>query len=231
MCIHIKHVLLFVAILIFLASPHFSYANGGVSLGATRVIYPLGGKQVSLAVNNNNDSTTFLIQSWVSDDKSKKTSDFIITPPLFTLKPNKENTLRIMYSGQLNLPHDRESVYYINSKAIPSMPESARKENTLQIATQTVIKLFVRPKGLSIPSADAPGMLRCQLSTSELVISNPSPYYVSLVNISVGGKSLDHTMVPPKGDIRISAKGGKGIVKFQTVNDYGATTQQMICPV
>ncbi|MFX2611952.1 fimbria/pilus periplasmic chaperone [Enterobacter mori] len=207
---------------------HQAYA-GGVALGATRVIYPAGNKQVSLPINNSDERTVFLIQSWVSDEKGNKSTDFIVTPPLFTLKAQKENTMRIMYVGQGNLPGDRETVYYFNSKAIPAVPESATKGNTLQIATQSVIKLFVRPKDLPVSSADAPSMLRCKLSGSELVITNPSPYYVSMVNVYVGSKKLEHTMVAPKSEKRAQSGGGTGAVKFQTVNDYGATTRQQVC--
>ncbi len=40
-------------------------AEAGVALGATRVIYPAGQKQVQLAVTNNDENSTYLIQSWV----------------------------------------------------------------------------------------------------------------------------------------------------------------------
>ncbi|WP_148720901.1 fimbria/pilus periplasmic chaperone, partial [Klebsiella oxytoca] len=39
-------------------------AEAGVALGATRVIYPAGQKQVQLAVTNNDEKSTYLIQSW-----------------------------------------------------------------------------------------------------------------------------------------------------------------------
>ena len=121
---------------------------GGVVLGATRVIYPQGNKQVSLAVTNTDEDAIFLIQSWVADSEGNKSNDFVITPPLFKLMPNKENTLRIIYVGANALPNDRESVYYLNAKAIPAVPDAAQNSNTLQIATQSVIKLFIRPQGL-----------------------------------------------------------------------------------
>jgi len=46
-------------------------AEGGISLGATRVIYPAEAKQTSLAVNNSDKKSRFLINSWLalSDDK------------------------------------------------------------------------------------------------------------------------------------------------------------------
>ena len=43
------------------------------------------------------------------------------------------------------LPADRESMFYFNVREIP--PKS-NKSNTLQIALQTRIKLFWRPKAL-----------------------------------------------------------------------------------
>ena len=43
-----------------------SASAGGIALGGTRVIYPQGDKQASLAIINSSTNTTFLIQSWVS---------------------------------------------------------------------------------------------------------------------------------------------------------------------
>ena len=117
---------------------------GGIALGATRVIYPQGDKQVSLPVINSSADNTFLIQSWVANVEGIKSPDFILTPPLFVIHPKKENTLRIMYIGP-DLPADRETVFYLNSKAIPSVDKNKLQGNTLQIATQSVIKLFIRP--------------------------------------------------------------------------------------
>lgn len=202
---------------------------GGVALGATRVIYPQGEKQVSLPVTNSSDSNTFLIQSWVASVDGTKSPDFILTPPLFVMHPKKENTLRIMYVGP-DLPTDRESVFYLNSKAIPSVDKSKLQGNTLQIATQSVIKLFVRPKNLPSHSVDAPKTLRCSVSGGKLTMTNPSPYYVSTVQLYVGGRKLPNSMVPPKGNLTVSVPGGgSGKVTLQTVNDYGANTPTQTC--
>ena len=61
--------------------------TGGVALGATRLIYPLGAKQVTLSVINYSKKEKYLINSWVEDSNEKKTSDFIVTPPLFVISP------------------------------------------------------------------------------------------------------------------------------------------------
>ena len=72
---------------------------------------------------------------------------FIITPPLFKLDPDKNNVLRIV-NIEDTLPKDRESVYWINVKAIPAKSAENENKNVLQIAVRTRLKLFYRPKGL-----------------------------------------------------------------------------------
>jgi len=199
---------------------------GGIALGSTRVIYPQGSKQVSLPIINSSATNIFLIQSWVANADGIRSTDFILTPPLFVMQPKKENLLRIMYVGP-TLPTDRESVFYLNSKAIPSVDKHKLASNTLQIATQSVIKLFIRPDKLPSSSIDAPAALRCHAEGSRLTITNSSPYYVSLVELYVGGKKLANTMAPPKGTLTLNAPAGR--VTFRAVNDFGATTPKQLC--
>lgn len=199
---------------------------GGIALGATRVIYPSDARQVSLAVNNTDEHNRFLIQTWVENAAGKKTDDFIVTPPLFVSKPKSENTLRIMYSGGA-LPQDRESLFWLNSKAIPAVDkEKIAGSNVLQIAILSRIKMFVRPAGLNEKSADAPSMLTFSRSGNELVVSNGSPFYVTLVSMSLGGRELPNTMAPPKSSARVTLPQGvtSGTLSYQTINDFGANT-------
>jgi P pilus assembly chaperone PapD len=207
----------------------FSSHAGGIALGATRVIYPMGEKQVSLPITNSSESMVFLVQSWVANANGAKSADFVLTPPLFVMHPKKENTLRIMYVGP-ELPRDRESVFYLNSKAIPSVDKNKMKGNSLQIATQSVIKLFVRPKNLPSASVNAPKTLKCSISNNKVKITNPSPYFVSLVSFYIGKSILPNSMVPPKDSISINVPNGStGDVTFQSMNDYGAATARQTC--
>lgn len=206
-----------------------SASAGGIALGATRVIYPQGAREASLSLTNTSAKDVYLIQSWVANVNGRKSTDFVLTPPLFTMKPKKENTLRIMYTGPA-LPTDRESVFYLNSKAIPSVDKDSLKGNTLQIATQSVIKLFIRPKNLPSASVDAPKSLTCRVEGGRVTVKNPTPYYVSLVQFFVGGQKLPNSMVSPKDSLTVEIPGHKsGAVSFQTVNDYGANTKKQSC--
>lgn len=200
-------------------------AWAGVALGATRVIYPAGQKQVQLAVTNNDDKSTYLIQSWVEDIDGKKSSSFIITPPLFTMQGKKENTLRIIDATGDQLPKDRESLFWLNVKAIPAMDKSKLTENTLQLAIISRIKLYYRPGNLEIPPDAAPEKLIFKRNRGVLVITNPTPYYLTITELNYGNHALDNALVPPRGEASVKLPDGSGNnITYRTINDYGALT-------
>ncbi len=197
----------------------------GIALGATRVIYPQSAKQTSLTVNNTSVDSRYLIQSWIEDEHGKKSTSFIITPPLFVSKAKSENALRIMYIGK-PLPTDRESLFWLSSKSIPEVDSvNIAGKNVLQLAVLSRIKLFVRPDKLAIAAEDAPGKLRFKRNGNLLDIKNPTPYYITLVKFSVAGKMLPNTMLAPLNTTTIKLPGNmSGPITFQTINDYGAET-------
>lgn len=62
----------FLSVMVAGIFPIVSQAQGGVSLGATRVIYDQSDKQTSLSVMNSDAKTRYLVQSWVEDVQGKK---------------------------------------------------------------------------------------------------------------------------------------------------------------
>ncbi|WP_313276712.1 type 1 fimbria chaperone FimC [Kosakonia cowanii] len=202
-------------------------AEGGISLGATRVIYPAEAKQTSLAVNNSDKKSRFLINSWVENEQGQRVKTFAVTPPLFVSEPNSENTLRIIYVGP-PLPGDRESLFWLNVKAIPSVDkESMAGKNVLHLAILSRIKLFVRPSTLVDPASDAPAALSFAREGNALKITNNSPYYLSLVNVHINQRKLNNVMVAPKKSTQVVLPSdAPGDLTFQTVNDYGAVTAE-----
>ncbi|AZI88550.1 molecular chaperone FimC [Kosakonia sp. CCTCC M2018092] len=200
-------------------------AEGGISLGATRVIYPAEAKQTSLAVNNSDNNSRFLINSWIEDEQGQKVKTFAVTPPLFVSEPNSENTLRIIYVGP-PLPGDRESLFWLNVKAIPSVEkESLAGKNVLHLAILSRIKLFVRPSTLTDLVQEAPEALSFALEGNTLKIANASSYYLSLVNMHINQRKVNNVMVAPKKSTQVALPpDARGDLTFQTVNDYGAVT-------
>ena len=214
-----------VSILFYLLTTAFMAQAAGIALHATRVIYPAGAKQVSLSLSNSDTKGSYLINACVDNNNGHKDQGFIVTPPLFVSEAKSENTLRIIYTGPA-LPADRESVFWLNVKAIPAVDKaSIEGKNALQLAILSRIKLFVRPDNLALSPEDAPTQLRFKRTGANLNISNPSPYYVSLINLKVGNEKLPNIMAAPKSDTPVSLPTAiRGGIVFQTVNDYGAVT-------
>ncbi|NIY48194.1 type 1 fimbria chaperone FimC [Cedecea colo] len=200
-------------------------AGGGIGLGATRVIYSADAKQASLSINNNDNKERYLVNSWIENNLGEKDKSFIVTPPLFASEAKSENTLRIIYVGQ-PLPADRESIFWMNVKAIPSVDKNTvENNNVLQLAILSRIKLFVRPENLQMQPEEAVRQLRFSRSGGYLSLHNPSPYYISTVNLKIGNEKLPNTMVAPKSVAKVAVPAKlSGRISYQTVNDYGAVT-------
>lgn len=203
-------------------------AQAGVALGATRVIFPADQKQVPLAVISNKDNGTWLIQSWVENSAGKKDPRFIVTPPLFAMAGKKENTLRIVNATDNRLPQDRESLFWLNVKAIPAMDKGKLNSNTLQLAIISRIKLLYRPEKLTPAPEQAAQKLAFRRRGSRLMLINPTPYYLTVTELKAGSRALDHALVPPLGETSVSLPADAGnTITWQTINDYGALTPQI----
>ncbi|ELV52667.1 chaperone protein focC [Escherichia coli 99.1753] len=237
-------------LLLLLFACHSTVANAAVALGATRVIYPANQKQVLLPVTNNDPASVYLIQSWIENAGDQKDTQFVITPPLFSMQGKKENTLRIINATNHQLPGDRESLFWVNVKAIPAMEKDQKNENTLQLAIISRIKMFYRPTNLAMAPEEAPAMLRFRRSgsnltlinptpyfitvtnmkagNSNLTLINPTPYFITVTNMKAGNSNLPNTMVPPKGEVSVDIPhAATGDISFQTINDYGALTPRI----
>lgn len=207
---------------------------GGVSLGATRLIYPTDKDQVTLKIYNSDKTSNYLIQSWVSDENDNKVSDFIITPPLFVIKSNSDNLLNIVYTGDKSkLPNDKEKMYFLNTKVIPSLTEEEQKiDNALLISTTTKIKLFTRPGNISEDSFDSYKKLNCSYANDNLKIYNPTPFYINLSSLRINGKEVSKAeTIEPKGSAVINTDNKTKTLTFNFINDYGVQTKDQACTI
>ena len=215
-------------------------ADASVTIGGTRVVYPLDQREVTVKLDNDSAAPS-LVQVWMDDGHpDAKPGDikvpFVITPPIFRMDAKKSQTLRVIYSGEA-LPTDRESVYWLNVLDIP--PKAANKDdaNVLQLAYRTRIKVFVRPPKLAGKPEDAPAQLSWKITAAPggkgeaLSVSNPTPYYVSFSEVDVessghtykneqGGMVAPHaTEVLPVAQMNAVAAGAK--VHYTAISDYG----------
>lgn len=202
--------------------------KGGFSLGSTRVIYDGSKKEATITVINSAKNAPFLAQSWVTEyapgKKQPAQAPFLVTPPLYRQDQGK-NMLRIIRTGG-QMPSDRESVFWLNVKAIPAARESLKGKNTLQFAYVLRVKLFYRPQGLSGEPSRATDNLSFSRQGSMLAVRNSGSYYVTFNTLSVGGKTVKDAsslMVPPKGEQLYTLPAGAtgNQVSFRALNDFG----------
>ncbi|EOF4701863.1 MAG: molecular chaperone [Klebsiella huaxiensis] len=197
-------------------------AHAGVVTGGTRLIYPGGKKEASLSVTNN-DATPYLIQSWVETNNG--TTPFLLTPPLFRLDGEQQTRLRVIYSG--GLPENKESMFWMNIKAIPSSQAKAGA-NTLQIAIKTRIKLIYRPKSVAGTPEVVTEQLRWTRSGNTLQVINPTAFYMNFAEVKIGGVEVkEANWVAPGATARFDLpRGSTGSLRWKLINDYGGIGAQ-----
>lgn len=227
-------VLLTISIASSHAAPSLEKTGGGISLGSTRVVYNESAGAAAIRVINTSN-LPFLVQTWVDSYQGQggwetpsalPAGSFVVTPPLFRLD-NGENSVRIQRASG-KLPIDRESVFHLKVKTIPSADKPAEGTNYVQFAFVNAVKLFWRPKGLTSNPNDAYKSLTFKRKGNQIEAVNPTPYHITIKKLSVGGKEVkdpDTRMVPPLASQTWPLPDGAGgSVTFETVNDYGALT-------
>lgn len=201
---------------------------GGIVLERTRVIYDAGKKEAALPVANRSENLPYLLQSWVENAQGTARSPFIITPPLFRLDSGSDSSLRIIKSSE-NIINNKESLFFINVRAIPAKSQSADSNNNmLTLVFKTRIKLFYRPANLTGKPYDAYKSLEYKYSNSKLDIYNPSAYHVVFAGIALGNTDLtskiDYIAPGEHKQIEVPASAGK-TVQWAAINDYGGATK------
>ncbi|ECU8483360.1 hypothetical protein B5I86_25125, partial [Salmonella enterica subsp. enterica serovar Pomona] len=140
------------------------------------MIYDGSKKEATVTVINSAKNAPFLAQSWVTEyapgKKQPAMAPFLVTPPLYRQDEGR-NMLRIVRTGG-QMPSDRESVFWLNVKAIPAMHESLAGKNTLQFAYVLRVKLFYRPAGLSGDASKAGDSLTFSRQGNTLLARNAS---------------------------------------------------------
>ncbi|MFZ4832475.1 fimbrial biogenesis chaperone [Rouxiella sp. Mn2063] len=208
-------------------------ATAGVIIGGTRVVYDGARKEASISVKNPEKAAPYLMQNWVENFNAADTSKppFIVTPPLFRLDAGKENILRIVRTGG-NLPTDRESIYWLSIKSIPSGKKS--DDNQLLVSVKARLKLIYRPEGLKGNANEAWKSLSFSRQGGKLQVTNPTPFYVSFQTVKVGGQDVDikdSGTLAPMGSLSWTLPAGaSGKVSWTAINDFGGITEEASTP-
>lgn len=201
-------------------------AHAGVIINGTRLVYQGEKKESSIGISNPDD-INYLVQSGVDTGLKKGgKAPFLITPPLFRLNAKEDNVLRVVRTDG-NMPEDRESLYWLNIKAIPS---SRHEEgvNTLQIAINTRIKLLYRPASIKGKPEEVADKLEWHREGNDLVVNNPTPFYMNFQSVTLNGQKVAKaTWAVPETSTRFAlpANMNGNTVSWSVINDYGSISK------
>ncbi|CCG88399.1 fimbrial biogenesis chaperone [Erwinia piriflorinigrans] len=206
-------------------------AAAGIQVDATRVIYHGNAQSASLNIHNDKPET-YMVQTWLDQGDATKTPQDIpvqVIPPVLKLAGNKEAVLRFIYSGK-GLPQDRESLFWVN---VQEIPPTSSKENVLQIAVRTRIKLFYRPDGLNTTLEKQAEALKWHRQGNQLIVENSGPLNITLGTVTLtsgSGKkqTIDADMIKPFDHATMTLPAGTengSRIGFSYINDYGGNSQ------
>ena len=223
--------------------PGIGYSFSRVVLMAT----DKGGATVSV-INNSNDVYLMQTQIHAGDantgmpmmtNSGALSVPFHVVPPLKRVEPNANLPLRILATplAKAQLPENRESVFFISVKAIPSTPTPTEKDEpqggNLVLALVNSIKLFYRPESLQKDAVvTMASSLTFRQQGDKLYVSNPSVYYATFYSLYVGGKEVTgdtlRAMVPPTGEQVYTLPGGTAgkEVRWRLIDEYGLETDE-----
>ncbi|HDS5356310.1 MULTISPECIES: fimbria/pilus periplasmic chaperone [Enterobacter] len=219
---------LFVSLLIAI---NVQSALAAIALDRTRVIFDGNKNSVSLGVSNENTKLPYLAQGWLEDSKGNKiTSPLTVLPPVQRIEPGSKSQVKIQALPSVStFPTDRESLFYFNLREIPPRSEKA---NTMQLALQSRIKLFYRPKALVISAEEMASIFNEKItltkSGNKYQVSNQTPYFITLVDARSSEKSeananFKAVMIEPFGQntlgVNANELGNNPVLTY--INDYG----------
>ncbi|WP_237860820.1 fimbrial biogenesis chaperone [Pseudomonas sp. PGPR81] len=211
-----------------------------VQMQGTRIIYD-GARPGTLLKFSNPDDFPSIIQIWVDSGTEnagpeKVAGPFLLSPPVFRIDPNNDQTVRMTYTGQgvIDLPLDRESLFYLNFSIHPALPGNSQDKNYVALVIRQRLKLFYRPAQVKATSSDIPSSLKATLVSGpggkkQLQINNSSPLHANLAAVELvrAGKASplsEEVMIPPVTSHTWSYEGKASAddkVKVTLITDYG----------
>lgn len=197
----------------------------GISLNRTRVVFSGGEKAESLGIRNSSGHV-WLVQARVLDAEGRNDPSMVVTPPLFRLEAQGQNSVRILSTNDgKGLPENRESLRYIDVSAIPSSEKMSDANSQLVVGVGMRIKVFWRPAILPEPDKKVFSSLEWRHDGDGISGCNGSAYYLSFNRLEINGRLVDlnrePSMVAPAGCVHYPGGGRNSRIRWSVINDYG----------
>lgn len=212
----------------------------GLTLGASRIIYPLNSQGVGLKVKNPM-GYPILVQSRIWDEERKHSAPFVATPPLFRLEGEQQHSLRIIRTGG-DYSTDKETLLWACVKGIPPKGDELWAQNeknksvinknvnlNLQVSIDNCIKLLIRPDSVTGTPTDVAEELVWDIDGKNIKVTNPTPFYMNFSSVKLNGKNIEGSYVAPKSSATFKLASGssnKGRISWSVIDDYGAVSRE-----
>ncbi|KAA1195149.1 molecular chaperone [Photorhabdus heterorhabditis] len=216
----------------------------GTFIDEPRVIYLGSSSNGAMSTFSNNSDDNYLIQSMVREMDPKSglptavNAPFIVIPPLGKVNAHSSQVLKILRTGG-DFPKDRESVFFLNVRLLPSEKENSAPNNFVQmkVIMTLAVKLFYRPKGLPKEGvAGAVKQLQVSVKEDTVTLTNPSPFWITLQTLKVNSFAMPvgslFSMVPPLSQQSWSLPSGKALpgshvtVLWRAIDEFGLNTDE-----
>lgn len=207
--------------------------SSSIVVTGTRVIYPEGANSMAIQLTNKGKNSA-LVQSWTDSGDLNSTPEnantpFYISPPIIkidALQGQQLNLKKLDEPGR-KLPDNIESVFYLNILDIPKASDNAKGKNALQLVTRSRIKIFYRPKSLTLSPDNITDKLSYKLSNGNIVVKNDSPYHLTIASITTkenkNSSLIESEMISPLSSKELPLKNkinGNNLL-MTYVDDYG----------
>ncbi|QCJ69382.1 molecular chaperone [Providencia heimbachae] len=231
----------FILIIGFLVGLPVKASVDGLKFSLLRLTYVEGEKSVSVSLRNTS-SNPYLIQTnmqWLNEktgssilDKKEKIP-FTVVPPLYKLNSDEYYSWKILFTGKTkNLPIDRESVYLVQLKAIPSTERQNAESLQFTVTRSLLFKVYYRPASLKdVTLEQVSEKLSFHREGHFLVVTNNSPIYATFDSLSINGSHVDSEAlflsVPPFSEQRFYFENlTSGTISWAIMDEYLLPTKK-----
>ena len=141
------------------------------------------------------------------------------------LAPDEQRAIRLVLTSRQSLPEDRESLYWLNIYQIPALTRhTGGAEQKILLPLRLRLKVFVRPAALGAPQPVDVQKLRFVVHDRQLIVENPTAWYMSL-RLNIANKvKVDDVMVAPFGSVTLPltqpVKVGESVT-YEVFDDNG----------
>ncbi len=189
----------------------------------------------SLNVTNTSDDSALLYVK-VYDLPDDKQPQVLVTQPVTRLEAGKTQRVRFILNAQAPLTTEHMKRVILEGIA----PKTDAKQNSVDVSIRQDLPIIIHPKNLA-PLADPWTKLVWKMENGKLIVSNPSPYVIRIVQSinllpSMTPAALEKTYILPNqtqsvkvADPRILASSKE--VRIQAMSKYGYEVGSFEMPI